>query len=194
MNDCLRLAAARKATAERLLDELKLVERWGVFGRPVIVGALAYDLMYARDIDMEIYCPKLRIEDGFEVLRACALHPLVTQTMFVNALATPDKALYWQLLCRDEEGGEWKVDMWSAPEDYPLPRAEYLVEPIRRALNPELRQAIIHLKGKMAEDKSLSCISIHLYRAVISGGVRTVDQWREWLSANDTSGLTAWRP
>lgn len=194
MNDYLAHADKRRQTARQILQNLKLVEQWSRFGRPVIVGAFAYDLMFAPDIDMEIYCPTLRIEDGFEVLRTCALHPSVTQVQFINALATPDQALYWQLRLRDADGEEWKVDMWSAPEDYPLPRAEYLVEPMRRALTPETRSTIIMLKAHIHEDPSLAAFSIHLYRAVMTDGVRTVKEWRDWLAHNDTTGLTAWKP
>ena len=51
--------------------------RWQVFGTPVLVGAVAYELAMAPDIDMEIYCDEPRIEDGFTILRDCALHPSV---------------------------------------------------------------------------------------------------------------------
>jgi hypothetical protein len=192
--DVLVHSERRRATAERILRELQLVERWSVFGRPVIVGALAYDLMFACDIDMEVYCPTLRIEDGFDVLRACAGHPRVTQAQFMNGLATPDQALYWQIRCRDDEGEEWKIDMWSAPEDYSLPRAEYLVEPMRQALTPETRAAILRLKAALHEQPELACPSIHLYRAVMSDDVRTVEQWSEWRNFHDTTCLTGWKP
>jgi hypothetical protein len=188
------IAIRRRETASHILGELQLIERWSRFGRPVIVGAFAYDLMFARDIDFEIYCPRLRIDDGFDVLRACAVHPSVTQTQFINALNTPDQALYWQIRCRDHEDEEWKIDMWSAPEDYPLPRGENLVGPILRALTPESRRAILNLKAAMRQDPTLACVSIHLYRAVISDGIRTIDQWRAWLAASDTDGLSDWRP
>lgn len=194
MNEYLQHAQERRVAAERILRELRLVDLWSRFGRPVVVGALAYDVMFAPDIDMEVYCPTLRIEDGFEVLRECALHPWVTQVQFINALATPDKALYWQARLRDESGEDWKIDMWSAPEDYPLPRAEYLVEPMRRALTAETRNSILQLKAHIHEDPTLAAFSIHLYRAVMADGVRTVDQWRDWLACHDTTGLSSWKP
>ena len=44
---------------------------------------------------MEIFCPDLRIEDGFEIIRSCALHPRVTKVRFWNALGPPHHGLYW---------------------------------------------------------------------------------------------------
>lgn len=194
MHDILQRAAQRRLKAEKILRELQLIERWQRYGRPVVVGAVAYDLVVSPDIDMEIYCPDLRVEHGFEVLGACALQPGVIGAKFVNALAQPDKALYWQLRYLDETGLEWKVDMWSAPCDYDLPRSEYLVEPMKRALTPELRDAILRLKEARAADESLACLSIDLYRAVIEDGVRTAEEFRTWLGCHETGKLTDWRP
>jgi hypothetical protein len=192
--DLLSRAAERQRVAEHILTELDLLARWRRFGRPVLVGALAYDLPVAPDIDMEIYCPELRVADGFRVLSECAEQPGVVQARFVNALAGPDQALYWQLRYRQDDGTVWKVDMWSAPDDYPLPRSERLVKPMRAALTPETRLAILALKEQRERDDSLKCLSIDLYRAVLDDGVRTPDDLRAWLAAHETGQLTDWKP
>jgi hypothetical protein len=184
----------RRSMAEEILSELQLVQLWSQFGRPVIVGALAYDLMFDYDIDMEIYCPDLKIGHGFQVLADCALNPHVRQAAFLNALETPDKALYWKLQYLDRHGNEWKIDMWSAPEDYPLPRAENLIAPMQRALDRESRAAILALKQARKADSSLKCLSIDIYRAVIDDGVRTPEQLRTWLEQHETGVLTDWKP
>jgi len=93
------------------------------------------------------YCPELKIEHGFQVLCTCALHPWVNSAQFVNGPNTPDKTLYWQLRCHGDDGAEWKIDMRSAPEDYALPRGEDLMHPMKDALAPETRAAILALKG-----------------------------------------------
>ena len=193
-SDALETAAQRRKTADRIIERLALARRWGRFGRPVVVGAYAYDLMIAPDIDMEVYCPRLAIEDGFMVLGECAPLSGVTGCSFANRLATPDKALYWRIDYLDDEGVEWKIDMWSAPEDYDLPRAEYLVSPLREALTPETRAAILDLKMFLRETADLSCLSIDLYRAVIDDNVRTGDELRAWLASHETGFLTPWRP
>jgi hypothetical protein len=190
----LERANHRRQQAEAILHDLGLIEKWKRFGRPVLVGAVSFDLAVAPDIDMEIYCPELRIEHGFQVLTECALNPRVTGAQFLNALSTPDKALYWQLRYRNCDDVEWKVDMWSAPEDYPLPRGEDFVGPMRASLTDETRQAILALKEARADGRLPTFISIDLYRAVLDGGVRTVDQFQQWLQSNQAGVLTDWKP
>lgn len=171
------------------------MQRWGRFGRPVLVGALSFDLAVAPDIDMEVYCPELKIEHGFEVISQCAaLNPRVTLAQFVNGLNTPDQALYWQLRYRDDDGVEWKMDMWSAPEDYALPRGEHFVGPMKQALTPETRMAILTLKEARAAGELPVFLSVDLYRAVLEDGVRTANQWLAWQKTHETGVLTGWKP
>lgn len=194
MSDLLARAAAMRPTAEAILADLDLVRKWARFGRPVLVGASAYDLLVDPDIDMEIYCPELCIAHGFQVLGECALNPRVTKARFANELAGRDQALYWQLRYRCDDGIEWKIDMWSAPNDYALPRAEHLVAPMRAALTAETRSAILALKAARALDAGLQCPSIDLYRAVLDDGVRTVQELHTWLATHETGQLSIWRP
>ena len=192
--DILERAARTRQQAQAILSDLGLLEKWRRFGRPVLVGAVSFDLAVAPDIDMEVYCPELRIEHGFQVLTECALNPRVTAAQFLNALSSPDKALYWQLRYRTDDGTEWKIDMWSAPEDYDLPRGEDFVQPMKESLTDETRQAILALKEARAEGHLSKGLSIDLYRAVLDGGVRTPDDFQQWLQSNQTGVLTDWRP
>ncbi len=192
--DVIQRAAERTRTATAILAELDLLRRWQRFGRPVLVGALAYDLLVAPDIDLEIYCPELRVADGFQVLSECAQLPGVVKARFANELAGRDQALYWQLRYRQDNGVVWKIDMWAAPDDYPLPRSEHLVQPMRAALTPENRATILALKERREQDESLKCPSIDLYRAVLDDGVSTVTDLRAWLAGHETGALTSWRP
>lgn len=194
MTDVIERAADRKRVAESIVADLDLVRKWERFGRHVFVGALAYDLLVDPDIDMEIYCRDLKIEHGFQVLGDCALNQRVTKVRFSNELAGRDKALYWQLRYRQDDGTEWKIDMWSAPIDYDLPRGEHLVEPMRASLTRETRRVILELKELRAQDPSLRSPSVDLYRAVLDDNVRTSDQLRTWLESHEIGRLSHWRP
>ena len=194
MADVIERAADRKRVAESILADLDLVHKWQRFGRPVLVGAFAYDLLVDPDIDMEVYCPGLRIEHGFQVLGECALNHRVTKARFSNQLAGRDRALYWQLCYRQDDGTEWKIDMWSAPEDYDLPRSEHLVEPMRASLTSETRRIILALKERQVLDESLRCPSIDLYRAVLDDDVRTPGELCNWLKLCEPGKLTHWKP
>ena len=145
--DLVARSRARSRRALEILEALSLLEGWRRYGRPVVVGAVANALALDPDIDMEIYCPQLRPEHGFAVLGAAAQNPGVRETLFQNHMAGPDKALYWQIRYVEDDGEVWKIDMWSAPDDYALPRGEDLVAPLGRALTPEIRRAILELKA-----------------------------------------------
>ena len=192
--DLLGRAARTRQQAQAILDDLGLLEKWRRFGRPVLVGAVSFDLAVAPDIDMEVYCPELRVEHGFQILTECATNPRVIAAQFLNALSSPDKALYWQLRYRTDDGTEWKIDMWSAPQDYDLPRGEDFVQPMKKSLTDETRQAILALKEARAAGRLPTFLSVDLYRAVLDGGVRTVSEMQQWLQSNQVGVLTDWRP
>lgn len=194
MVNILERANLRQEVARSIIEDLGLMEKWKRYGRPVIVGSCAYQLVVSPDIDMEIYCPDLKIEHGFQVLAECAQNPRVKKARFVNALLNEDKALYWQLRYEYIDGTMWKVDMWSANEDYDLPRSEDLVGPMKEALTPETKKTILLLKETRLKDSSIQCQSIDLYRAVIDDGIRNVDDFREWLKNHQLGKLTYWKP
>jgi len=194
MDTTLTRALNRLHVAQDILAQLQLMERWSVFGNPVLVGAVAYGLVVTPDIDVEIFCDEPRIEDGFEVLRACALHPRVRKVRFANKLDGPDMGLYWQLRYQHEDEQEWKIDMWSMRHDHPGPTSAALVEPMKQALTAETRQVILELKEQTLLDPMLQCGSIHIYRAVLNNGIRNVEQFKIWLENNQTDGLTTWKP
>jgi hypothetical protein len=176
-------------------DNLKLVERWSSVGHVVQVGAVAYDLVVTRDIDYEVFTSgEPTISDGFKVLAELAEHPRVTKARFWNALGKPDQGLYWQVRCLDDQGQEWKVDLWTLSDNHPGPCAAWIVEPMKQALTNELRLAILLLKEARAAGLTREVASIDLYRAVIEGGARTPASLDSWLGPNYSPSLTAWRP
>lgn len=190
------LLARSRARAERaaeIVRRLGLLEAWSRYGRPVVVGAVAHGLTLDPDIDLEVYCPDLDPAHGFAVLAVAARDPGLRETLFRNFLDGQDGAYYWRLLYRDDDGTDWKIDMWSAPQDYALPRGEDLLAPLARALTPETRLAILRLKDWRAATGT-ELLSIDLYRAVLEGGVRDPDGLAAWLAGHETGRLTDWKP
>jgi hypothetical protein len=175
-----------------ILDRLALFPRWERFGRPVLVGSAAYDLMMKPDIDLEIFSPVPRIGDGFQVLSELAEIPGVIRVRFANELAGADMGLYWRVDYRDDRDERWKIDMWLLADDHPGPRSSDLVEPMLAALTTEHRIAILSLKERFRDRDSVKGIDI--YQAVLDGGVRSAASFERWLADRGVAGLTHWRP
>lgn len=182
-------------SAHKILKELRLLERWQMVGNPYLVGSVAYGLMAAPDIDIEVFCPEEpAIKDGMEILQACAMHPGVYRVSFSNCMNTPDEGYYWQVRYRDAEQTEWKIDMWSVRKDYPWPTSRDMVDSMQKALTEESRTAILAIKEEMLTGKIARCISIYIYRAVLEGGVRSAAEFAAWRTQHPDEGLVSWRP
>jgi len=197
-DEVLRRGAERLAAARRVIERLDLLGRWAAYGRPVVVGSVAYGLVVEPDVDLEIFCPRPRVEDGFAVVSQLALEPGVWKVRFSNELEGPDPGLYWQLRYRETAsssgvaGEGWKIDTWLLADDYAGPRSSDLIEPMRMALTPETRAAILRIKEAYFDREELRGIDV--YRAVLDGGVRTLEEYDRWIAAHGPAGLTNWRP
>ena len=187
----LQRAEQRRAAASEVVASLQLMERWAEVGAPVLVGAVAYGVVVAPDVDLEIYCEQPRIEAGFGVVSQVAALPGVWKVRFSNELDGPDQGLYWQVRYRTA-GEVWKVDMWLLANDHPGPKAIDAVEPMRRALTAETRAAILEIKEGLAGRYDVR--SVDVYRAVLDNGVRSLGAFTEWHARNASTGLLNWLP
>ena len=180
--------------ASDILTRLRLFPLWQAQGgQPVLVGAVACGLALAPDIDMDIFFDAPTLTQGFAVLQACAEIPGVRACRFHNKINDPDQGYYWRVDYLAEDGTLWKVDMWSVAHDHPEPTCRDMIEPMRRALNDEKRETILHLKAALRNDPELSCPSIYVYQAVLAGGVRDLSGLKKWLAGRDTNAINDWR-
>lgn len=195
MADLMTRAAQRREDAHELLAELQLMQRWSEIGQPVLVGATAYGLMVAPDIDIEVFCDQPTLQDAFAVLAAYAKHPRIKELRCVDLLDSPDLGIYCRLRYRHESGEVWKVDMWLMAHDHPGPQSRELVAPMQRALTEETRAAILGIKEYVrAHHDGTFGSSIHVYRAVIQAGVRTPEEFLAWYGREKPAGLSSWKP
>jgi hypothetical protein len=185
--------ARRQAAAHRLLDELELLERWRAHGRPVLCGSVAYGLVVAPDIDLEVLGPP-DIDAGFALVGRWARDPRVRRVRFTNELDGLNAGLYWQLRVR-HQSELWKVDMWMFGPDHPGPRSGDLVEPLRQALDARSRCAILRIKEEALADRGPGAYrSIDVYRAVVDDGVTGLAEFDTWRASHACDGLVRWRP
>ena len=195
VDDVLHRADRRREQALGLIEDLELVRRWSEVGRVELVGAVAYDLVVSRDVDMEVFTRGTpRIRDGFRVLAELAEQPTVTKARFTNALDAEDQGLYWQLRCRADDGDEWKVDVWTLDENHPGPLSTSLVAAMRAAVGDDQRRHILTLKEARLAGALRGVASIDIYRAVLDGGATTAEEVEAFLGPDYTPSLTPWLP
>lgn len=186
-------ASHKKSIAHRILKELDLINLWNAVGTPVIVGALAYDLMSNPDIDMEIYCDTPDVVRAFSILGKCVTHPNVKSVRYSNHLDGPDKGIYYQIRYLEDDGTTWKIDMWLLANDHPGPCAKDLVKPLLKVLDEDKRRAILTLKEKLRLERDLNIGSINIYEAVIDHNITDIQEFIHWYH-RQPKGLTYWKP
>lgn len=190
--ELLRRQLKRQRAAAEILSRLDLLGRWSQVGSPKLVGAAAYGLMVAPDVDIEIYCDVPTVDPGFVIVSELARQHAVWKVRFSNELGGPDQGLYWQIRYRANGSEVWKIDMWLLGNDHPGPRSLDLVEPMRRALTDETRAAILGIKETLLGETDVHAIEI--YEAVLDHDARTAAEFRSWQSRRKPRGLTFWRP
>ncbi|OKJ70511.1 hypothetical protein [Streptomyces sp. CB02460] len=183
--------AARQEQALGVLDALRPLQRWERFGEPRLCGAMAYDLLVAPDIDIEIF-GDLQVDAGFTLVSEWARDPAVERLLFINAVGEPDAGLGWEL--RYRYGGErWSVQMWLLAADYDGPRSADLVAPMRAALRTTTQARILRIKEALV-GRGEEYRSIDVYRAVLDGGVNDVEEYARWCRSYSSTGMISWRP
>ena len=158
-----------------------------------MVGSYDLDLMTWRDIDISLRLPAERdvatffsigdaIVNRFETMRA------YYSDMVLRKGQVFESGLYWgiRLLHR---GQTWKIDLWGFDEEeYAEKMAAY--EKLRRSVQNADRFAVLRVKDVVCQwaQYGHGVYSIQVYEAV-AGGVKTVDEFRDWLRANVPEAL-----
>jgi len=187
-------AAMNLQTAHQIMEELNLLDLWRVVGEPILVGAVAYNLVISPDIDLEIYCDQPEVMAGFSVIEKCVRNPNVIGARYSNHLNREDKGIYFQIKYKNHDDTVWKVDMWLMAYDHPGPCARDLVEPLLQVLDDETREAILLIKEEVRRKLSVNVASIHIYEAVIDYNVRNYEEFIVWHEKLQPQGLTLWKP
>ena len=188
----LERAGRKRTRAHELIAYLDLMNRWSGVGAPVVVGAVRYGLVAARDIDMEVYAENPLIKDGFSVMSGVAEVPGVREVTFMNGLDGPDMGLYWRVIVRDADGDDWKIDIWHVGNDHPDAHwCERFAAAMEGSLTDASRHAILTIKEALIGE---GIRGIDVYRAVMEGGVTGVDEFRTWFDTHPPDGMCHWLP
>jgi hypothetical protein len=188
----LERAAVRQRSALALLDSLAYLERWGRLGRAELVGSVRHGLVVARDIDVEVTVPALDPRAAFAVAGEVAASPCVVRALYRNQ-SESHGWLYWEISARAGDGEEWTIETYvSGPDDRYAGWSAELATALEQALTDENRVAILTLKEALVHDAAYRAMDV--YRAVVDGGVRTLDEFAAWRETSGSSELVRWRP
>lgn len=194
-------AQSRLAVARRILDDLELLERWKVFGDPVIVGSVGLELVVRPDIDMEIFADVPSVRDGFTVVADVTELPHVSGARYHDFRHRSERGLYWKLLydadtgtgTGTDAGKTWTIDMWVFPRDYDGPSGSSMAAAIRAALTDDSRDTILAIKEEAAA-VGQRAHGHWLYRAVLNEGIRSYADYLAWMGDRDVWERVSWRP
>ena len=189
----LQKAGELKERGWEVVRRLGLLERWSRVGKPVLVGSLRFGLMCRHNLDLEIYAERPQVADGFAVVGELAQQPGVLRVQYFNALDTPDQGLYWRVDYKDEQGDIWDIDNWLVAHDHPnAGLADGLATALEAKLTPAQRLAILTIKD--AQDRTNKARGVDIYKAVLTGGVATPQEFEYWRLANPPAEIELWRP
>ena len=170
--------------ADRLLGRHDILAILGKFGQPHISGSYALQLMTWRDLDIYLEMPDLSCDGFLDLGRQLAIAIAPRKASFTDHLNFPATenvpgfylGIHTDLLSR----GGWKIDLWGVNAATCAERLRHN-DRIAARLTPETRAAILSIKNEVCRDPRYrdTVTSQHVYDAVQSAGVRTLDEfWR----------------
>jgi hypothetical protein len=185
-----RKQAALQAEAAQVEADLGLDDLLRSLGDPVRVGSAALGLMVWRELDFTVVCTELDVGRIATVGTRLAAHPRVRQVVFRDDTGSwnvkPEKypdGVYLGVEYRSPEHHDWKLDIWFVDEPDRQPDLRHLRE-LPSQLGPETREAILLIKSRWASrpEYGKTVSSFDIYEAVLRDGVRTREQFEDWLA------------
>ncbi len=181
----LELADTLHHQADQLLVDIQLVEVLSPYGAVTPTGSYYLNVMVYPDIDL--YLPKLTVEQVFAVGGEMANHDGVVQVVFEQGEATMPGGLYLKLrIANNAWGRPWKLDLWSLAPDL----LEQKMAPMRRfraCMTPALRLQILQYKLSVLTPSLRTPMysGYFIYKAFIDEGLTDFADITRYLVAND---------
>ena len=188
----LERAAKKKVQAEKILNELNLIEKWETVGNCFLVGATAYDLIVTPDIDLETFSERPNPQTIMTELALLTQNTNVIELKYRDYTRTDFNGHYFKLIYQAEEM-EWNIDMWLFSSDRSGALSRDLVPFMKDNVTEEARIAILDIKEALLELNE-NYASIFIYQAVLEFGVRHIDGFLEWAKNHNTTIPFHWQP
>ncbi|MBP1644812.1 MAG: hypothetical protein H6Q16_387 [Bacteroidetes bacterium] len=189
------LAEHNRQAAWKILDDTGIIQAWENIDATVnVVGSLKSGLMMKnRDIDLHIYTDQLILSESFSVIEKLAKNRSIKEIHYINQINTEEECIEWHVLYEDKEMIRWKFDMIHIRRGSKYDGfVEKVTDTIIKQLNSETKEAILRIKFDMPDNCQIP--GIEIYRAVLSGGVRSYNEFMDWRKDNLFTNSMEWIP
>ena len=179
--------------ADKILHAEGLLSLLRTFGPTRVIGSYTLDTMTWRDIDISMLLPqKQDVALFFDIGRKVATKFRITKMSYSNHYIRDfpgfDHGLYWgsRLLYAERE---WKVDLWGYGEtDYRYHMEEF--DKLHNQLQHVDRTTLLRIKHAISQRPDYRgevYNSMAVYQAVLTGKVRTLEEFSRWIEGNSNA-------
>lgn len=157
---------------------LKIVDFLSNYGQAEIVGSVANNLIIEKDIDIHLLTNNNIIEISNKVIKYLEV------VKNIDNIRVEDYISVKKSICIIIETYKaWRIEIWISNDEKYV--GFDLKNNLRRLLNKEKREIIMNIK-RYYYDKGLlkGEMSTDIYKAVVFGKVRTVDEFKEYIIKN----------
>ena len=164
-----------KEEANRILDELQLMQYLSGLGTPKVVGSVALDLIVKLDLDIHLLLPHPNLFAAVNEITEYLLdHPKIREVRITDWRVSGGLKIGVDVY--PEASGDWSIDIWVT--DQIATTAFDLVPELLQKLTPETRRTIMQIKEHYYSKGELrDGLSLKIYRAVLDAGVRSVEDF-----------------
>lgn len=161
-----------KAEADQFADRVNLFSSLSRFGDVMVTGSYHYDLMVAKDLDIDVYVKEFTRQEHIELAQTYYMSPLIESVRLMdNNDARDAKVPKGYYLWLHSNTG-WNVDVWFMnPKEVDRGQRQQLSIELQE-MNQKQKLLILYIKKWLVDHKHKFMPgqgSIEIYRSVLKG-------------------------
>ena len=169
----------RRATANRFLFELGLLDTLRLYGEPHLIGSYRMDMMASNDLDIDVRNDHMSLEKLHELTRSILTTFKPCWYEAKEEQTEAGKTVWFHGFETRIFGDLWNVDIWFFDAET-ITNAERFCDDLseKSKTDPSLRDVTVAIKQDLL-DKGLygngKYTSMDIYQAVFDRGIRSTD-------------------
>ncbi|OGN99624.1 MAG: hypothetical protein A2Y90_01850 [Chloroflexi bacterium RBG_13_52_12] len=184
------------AEANKILRGYELLRILEKYGTPFVTGSYALKLMTRRDLDINLntagITEKRFFQMGGEITSALKPRRVDFLNEFVHRHPRLPLGLYFGITTAIlGVAHEWNIDIWALDAEQ-VRRNKKAIAELQSAIDDNKRALILEIKSRSLEHPGYqhSFFSMDIYKAVITDGLTTADEFFQWVEDNRNTDLT----